>query len=158
MEYAPLPARNGLSRSVCEVVHSLGGATAKEVKTYLPAADHGNASLERVKKSLTNAVYRGYLIVDNSAKPSKYRRAPAEYYQARRKKAKAIYRRRSAKKQAKKTTPLKKEATVHTEPAQSNGIAQSAGIKALAGVVLLLSVVLGLAAINLIVMLAKAVM
>ena len=101
MQYAPKPKKQGtLMAAVVEVVVSMGGATRKDIITYLPTVYDKDATIKQVESALSNSVTRGYLISDHTSGNRKYRRAPLEYYQARQKIARAQY--RKAKRKAKK--------------------------------------------------------
>ena len=113
MQYAPKPKlRNTLQYAVVDVVVSMGGATRKDVMTYLPTVYDKTFSREQVDAALSNGVYRGYLITDHVSGLSRiYRRAPMEYYQARNKKAKA-QQRKSKRKATKAATTKMVDAAV----------------------------------------------
>lgn len=103
MQYAPKPKSVGsLQHAVVEVVASLGGATRKDIATYLPTVYAGKASLKQIEAALSNGVTRGYLISDHTSGNRKYRRAPLEYFQARQKVLRAQYRKSKRKARAKK--------------------------------------------------------
>ena len=115
MQYAPKPKRQGtLMAAVVEVVASMGGATAEDVRTYLPTVYEPKRTKKQVETALSNSVSRGYLISDQlTGRIRKYRRAPLEYYQARNKKVRAMQRKRrkaatkkaAAPRSAKPSTP-----------------------------------------------------
>ena len=80
---APRP-RHGLIRAVYDTIHACGGANITQIRKYLPAAIDDIKQVMRrgrLKSTLYNAVYNGYLIHD----PKGYWRiASRSYYDARR--------------------------------------------------------------------------
>ena len=94
---APAPPREGLARRIYFVVQDLGGATFDAVKRYLLTdPDAAEISDEKLKTSLGNCVYRGYLIREGKT----YHVAPLSYYQAKSEKWRASLRKTYEKKRA----------------------------------------------------------
>ena len=73
-------------RAVYDTIDACGGANLTQIKKYLPAAIDNIGQVMRKKRltrALYNAVYRGYLIHDDTRKPDYWQIAPIDYYTAR---------------------------------------------------------------------------
>ena len=91
-EHAPRP-HHGLIRALYDTVDACGGATLDQIRRYLPAAIDNISQVmrkNRLKKALYNAVYRGYLIHDDTKDEEYWHVAPIDYYNARQEHVKEI--------------------------------------------------------------------
>ena len=88
---APLPPHKGTMLDTVTLIGDLGRANFAQIATERRAKNLPGITVKQLTVSLSNAVYRGYLTLDNTGEVTYWKVAPKSYWRARNAKVKAAY-------------------------------------------------------------------